>query len=160
MSCHVLGGGHERIRAHSSRPLADRPVRCMNGRMSDTIHAVVEQLSAEQEQLQRRLEEKELEAQGIKTELQRVQEAISALTSKARSGSTVKPSATRSELLTMVHDALRAHGGTLSAKDLKETLRKSLKRSGHSARGLHKVVPHVLAHESLRVEGEVVTLRV
>ena len=127
--------------------------------MSETIHAVVEQLAAEQEQLQRQLEENELEAQGIKTELQRVQDALSALTSKSRSGSAVKPSATRSELLAMVHDALRSSGGTLTAKQIKEAVRKNLKRSARSARGLHKVLPHVLAHESLKVEGESVTLR-
>lgn len=127
--------------------------------MSETIHVVVEQLAAQQEQLQRRLEEKELEAQGIKTELQRIQDALTALTSKSRSSSTAKPSPTRSELLKMVHDALRSNGGTLAAKQIKEAVRKSLKRTGQSARGLHKVLPHVLAHESLQVEGEVVTLR-
>lgn len=127
--------------------------------MSDTIHTVVEQLAAEQEQLQRQLEEKELEARGIKTELQRVQEALAALTSKSRSSPTSKPSPTRSELLAMVHDALRSNGKTLSATQIKESVRRSLKRTGQSARGLHKVLPHVLAHDSLRIEGEIVTLR-
>ena len=127
--------------------------------MSETIHAVVEQLTAEQEQLQQQLQEKELEAQGIKVELRRVQDALAALTSKSRSGCSAKPSATRAELLTMVHDALRSSGGALGAKPLKEMIRKSLKGSGRSARGLHKVLPHVLAHESLKVEGETVTLR-
>lgn len=127
--------------------------------MSETIHAVVEQLTAEQEQLQQQLQEKELEAQGIKVELRRVQDALAALTSKSRSGSSAKPSATRAELLTMVHEALRSSGGALGAKPLKELIRKSLKSSGRSARGLHKVLPHVLAHESLKVEGETVTLR-
>lgn len=127
--------------------------------MSETIHAVVEQLTAEQEQLQQQLQEKELEAQGIKVELRRVQDALAALTSKSRSGSSTKPSATRAELLAMVHEALRSSGGALGAKQLKEAVRKSLKRSGQSARGLHKVLPHVLAHDSLKVEGETVTLR-
>lgn len=127
--------------------------------MSETIHAVVEQLTAEQEQLQQQLQEKELEAQGIKVELRRVQDALAALTSKSRSGSATKPSATRAELLAMVHEALRSSGGALGAKQVKEAVRKSLKRSGQSARGLHKVLPHVLAHDSLKVEGETVTLR-
>ena len=127
--------------------------------MRETLHTVVEQLAGEQERLQQQLQEKELEAQGIKTELQRVQDALAALTSKSRPGSTMKPSATRSELLTMVQDALRSKGGTLTAEQLKEAVRHRLKRTGQSARGLHRAFPHVLAHESLKTEGEIVTLR-
>tara|TARA_R110002094_G_scaffold181318_2_gene159282 strand:+ start:559 stop:945 length:387 start_codon:yes stop_codon:yes gene_type:complete len=127
--------------------------------MTETIETVVEQLEAEHARLADLLKQKQAEASAIKLEADRVKEALTALTTPPRTTPPAKPGASRADLLTIVHEALKSCGGTLSADEVKELVKRSLKRSGRSARGLHKTLPHVFADNSLRVEGEMVTLK-
>jgi hypothetical protein len=127
--------------------------------MTETIQTVVEQLQAEHARLAELLEQKQTEASDIKLEADRVQEALTALTAAPRTRPPTKPSASRADLLTIAHEALAARGGELPAKELKDAIKRSLKHSGRSARGLHKTIPHVFAHKSLKVEGETVSIK-
>ena len=74
--------------------------------MSETLHSVVQQLEAERDRLGQLLEEKQAEATSLKVEVDRVQDALAALTSTSRQASPSKPSATRTDLLAIVHEVL------------------------------------------------------
>lgn len=132
---------------------------CVDRFMSETIHAVVDQLEAERSQLAQLFDEKQAEAQDVKAKLDRVQAALSALTTTKRATSPSMASATRSELLGFVREIVEHRGGKVDVPDLKEAIKRKLKKAQRSARGLHKTLPHVLAHESFRVDGETVSIR-
>jgi len=115
---------------------------------TNRIQAALEELLLEQESLAQEVKECEARVRVAKNQLALVQKAIAALDGNP----STKPKAntlSAEEIGAAIDEELKRSPGGVSLESLKAAIKTTAKELGRSARGLHRVLPRVLAERGL-----------